>query len=702
MDDAELLSVITDEVNWASQARDDRSVGYDQALDYFYGDLPAKPTQDELDAGHSGFTSLDVQDAVFAVMAEILPAMGNAPVEFQPFDPNDEPQADVETRATDHVAQSSGLRNAVTQAVQDVLLRRAGVIQVTWEERAQVLYDDIDQAPVDAIPQMLAEQDPNDQIDVLEGEVDDQLQTFRAMIRRTRMRSRPRIEAIPLDELLIATNVVTDEIEDVRLIGRQRPVTRSELVERGADSETVAELQEITQVTNKSAVSRARAHSDTSLKSSHESTDYVMACDLYFRVDWDGDGIAERRHIVTAGGALGVDTLLINEVWDEHPFAIGVGYPGVFSWEGVSLFDRLKNIQDVKTDAIRDILDLMRRAARQRIGAVEGDAYPDDVLTSQVGGVIRMRTPQGIVTIPDPKFDPTLMTVLQYLDQVRKERGGGAIDQTQSAQAIGQGGDWSLERVMAAVEQINAMVARNITDTLIKPIYRKLHKLLRQYQSNPIMLPGSAGWVSATPAEWSPREELVISLGMSVGEKTQRMQALGQIQQDHTQLMQTGQTGVLVDLNGVYQAKVDFARLAGLPDPTQYYLDPQSPESQQAQQAAQQAAQQQAQQAQQQQQQMLQFQYSLMTDIERVKNEGRMQAEQMKQQTEQMKLMFQEQKAYMDNALNMFAQRVKLAEIEQKGDQVEAQQEIDRLQGAGKTRIERDKVQAIRDRGAQQ
>jgi hypothetical protein len=58
----------------------------------------------------------------------------------------------------------------------------------------------------------------------------------------------------------------------------------------------------------------------------------------------------------------------------------------------------------------------------------------------------------------------------------------------------------------------------------------------------------------------------------------------------------------------------------------------------------------------------MQFQYSLLTDIEKVKGE-------FKAQSDQLKAM-----------IDMFAQRVKLAEVEQKGDQTEAQQEIDRLQ----------------------
>jgi hypothetical protein len=105
-----------------------------------------------------------------------------------------------------------------------------------------------------------------------------------------------------------------------------------------------------------------------------------------------------------------------------------------------------------------------------------------------------------------------------------------------------------------------------------------------------------------------------------------------------------------------------MARMAGLPGPEQYYRDPASPEAQQARQAISQQEQQQQQMQHEMQIQQMQFQYSLLTDVEKVKGE-------FKAQSDQLKAM-----------IDMFAQRVKLAEVEQKGDQTEAQQEIDRLQ----------------------
>jgi hypothetical protein len=160
---------------------------------------------------------------------------------------------------------------------------------------------------------------------------------------------------------------------------------------------------------------------------------------------------------------------------------------------------------------------------------------------------------------------------------------------------------------------------------------------------------------------------------MSVGERGRRMQALQYATQTATGMMQAGMDGVLVNLDGIYQSVVDFLRLAGLPNADQYFVNPKSQESQQAaQQKAQQA--QAAQQAQMQQaQQQMEFQYRLMTDMEKVKGEYRAQTEQLKGQLEAVKIQT-------DRLLRTRDQRIKMAEIEADIDQAEAQREIDRMQ----------------------
>jgi hypothetical protein len=258
---------------------------------------------------------------------------------------------------------------------------------------------------------------------------------------------------------------------------------------------------------------------------------------------------------------------------------------------------------------------------------------------------------------------------------------------------------------MAAMEQINAMVAKNLAETLVKPIYRKLHKLLREYHADPIQMQSSTGWQETRPPAWPPRDDMTISMGMSVGERGQRMGALQQIMGMHGQDLQAGKVGILSSDVEVYRARVDFARLAGLPNPDQYCINPQSPQAQQAAQAMQQQAQQ-AQQAQMEQaQQSMQFQYSLMTDIEKVKGQFALERQQMQEQSkqmmEQMRAMLEQQKQQLDTMTKMMGHRVKLAEIDADMDAEEGKREAQILQAdlAARAKIRKGGDERLRDTG---
>lgn len=672
MTDEELLGIVDNEVTWAAQRRDERSDSSEEALNYFYCLAPALTSDNDEECGMSDWVSSDVQDAVYAVCAEIMPAFGGAsPVEFQPVSAEDMAQADIETAAVNHVAQNCGIYQSINSAVQDAMLRRAGIIKVYWDRRVSVRYETVEGAPLNQLPGLL--QDKQDQrTEVISGEVDDHWGVASGTLRRYQMISKPRIEAVPLDEFLISADLASPNIEEARFIAHQRAVSRSDLIELGLDPDEVGEL-EVHETLFGELGARARDGQDRELRSAHPSTECVLCVEAYYNVDWDGDGIAERRRIITAGGSQGTDKLLLNEPWADQPFCCGVGYTGIYVWDGVSLFDRLKSVQDAKTGLIRDVLNTVARNMRQRLGVVEGDANPEDVMLSQRGGMVRMATPNGIVPVPDVQLPPTVFQVLQFLDQARKDKGGGAVDATASAQVLGQGGDWSLERLMAATEQLNAMVAKNLVETLVKPVYRKLHNLLREYQPGSISIPGAKGWRSTVPAQWSPREQMVITMGMSVGERTQRLGALQGVLAAHAQDAQTGKAGILSTERNTYQARLDMARLAGLPQPEQYFQDPDSQEAQ----LARQNMAQQAQAAQQQEQQIqiltAELQYRLMTDVERIKSDAKIAAQKMAEDTKAMS-------AKLDAIMKLMGHEVKLVEIEQKGDVQEAQQEIDRLQ----------------------
>jgi len=604
--------------------------------------------------------SQDVGDAVDSVLSEVMPAFtGEAPVEFVALSPEDEQQAALETDAVNHVAKRNGMYLATHEACRDALLFRVGCIKVHWDQRLEVSYQTHSGVPLDYVPQMV-QAGPGERVDIIEGEIDEVSGIASGTIRRTRQVSRPSIEAVPLAELLVSAGSKVSHIEEARFVAHRRTMTRSELVELGATKELADNLS-------------PHSASDEGIESEHKSTDEIMVCESYYRIDVDGDGIAERRRVITAGGDDGTDDLIMQEPWDDLPFCIGTGYLGFHEWRGKSLFDKLSGIQDQKTELMRDFRNLVRRASRQRLKVRRNSPAMDSLMASVLGGIIEMDDVNDVQPMQEVVAPPMMMEYLGMLNTSRRESGGGAIDH--AAQAMQVAGDTAhgIERVMSVTEARNAMIARNLAETLLMPLYRKLHKLMRQYMTDPLLLPGSSGWRAAEPAQWSPREHLTVAMGMSVGERGRRSAALQGVIGMQAQDDQAGATDILNSEAAKYQARVDFARMAGLPNPQQYFRDPSSPEAQQVKQGRAQQAEQQAQQQQQMAMQQMEFQYKLMTDIERVKAEANLAKQQLVEEGKKMQAM-------LSQAEKMFGHRVDLAKTEVELDQAEAQREVNALQ----------------------
>jgi hypothetical protein len=665
--DEDLLKLICIEVEQAGADQDERNQNQADAVDYFYGRLPALSAED-VEAGMNDLVSTDVADAVEAVLAEIVPAFtGAAPVEFIPLSEDDIAQSDLETRAVNHVVNSCGGFMAVTMAGKDALLRRAGIIKVWWEDLITVEYNPIDGVPIESMPQIMQE-GPQEAKELAEADMDESTGMVNGTMRTYTKKGKPRICAVPRDEFLISSDVLLPDADSARFVAHHRPVSRSYLIQLGFDPHEVNELNAEDFLNTEAATARQRSAADWIQTSPDKSTDMVMVVEAYYRVDMDGDGIAELRRIITAGGSDGTDELLLNEPFSQQPFCIGVPYLGIYSWDGVSLFDKLKSVQDVKTELIRDLLNASRRNVRQRVGVVEKMVNMDDVLTSVMGGVIRMKDINSMVPVPNVEVPPQLFSVLDYMDRVRKDKGGGAIDTAAQVQALAGDTAHGLERMMSAAEQLNAMVAKILAETLIKPVYLKTHNLLRQYQRNPLVLPGSTGWQTADPLRWSPRDSMVVALGMSVGERTRRTAALQTVLQTQITAVQAGKDGILVTDQNLYNTVTDLITMAGLPNPSQYFLNPSSPESQQAAQQKQQAAQQQATIA----QQAAQAQMQVPIDMERIKAQGTVESARIRSesaaQIEAMKNEMAQMQAALDHITKTFDQRLKLIDMNAKYD----------------------------------
>ena len=115
----------------------------------------------------------------------------------------------------------------------------------------------------------------------------------------------------------------------------------------------------------------------------------------YLLIDYDGDGIAELRKVLTSN-----NTLLSNEVVPWVPFATGVPFIQSHRWIGLSVPDKMKDIQDLKTIFLRQYADNMVHHNNRRLAVVQNLVVdPQQAVESRPGGIILTQGPGAIQEI---------------------------------------------------------------------------------------------------------------------------------------------------------------------------------------------------------------------------------------------------------------------------------------------------------------
>jgi len=654
MSDDELVSACTQEIA--------QGIGSDNAsnnaevslpLSYYNARLPGMSARKARDKDSSAYVSDDLRAAVEATMAEIMPLFttNNLGV-FDPDGEDDIERAEVETALTNYLLFNEYNGYLILQElVKDVLLNRNCTAKVYWDERAQVTYETLDNVPGLAIQQVLQPQQDNERVEIVEQYVDGEeqtpiqpimdpmtglpagisggevIETFSLKIKRTTLVGKPVIESVAPENIIVCGDHTSPILFDARFVAHEKVETASSLIQQGFDPAIVESLPEYNQ--GQESYSRTMDYADD-YGSVDSSTKLIQVYECYTDIDYDGDGIAERRKVVIGGD----NTLLSNEEWDRVPLVGGVGTIMPHAYQGVSLFDRLREIQDVKTPLIRAIVDSTKLSANPRIGVVTGEANLDDILTSSTGGIVRVTNPGAAFQFPNPEVGQSSYSLLGLMDEQRRERGGSAINTATSAQSISGDTAHGIERVMSAMELANSLVARTIGETVVKGIFITLHSIIKANRKDPINARIGGKWVNSTPSEWKTRPNVRIQMGSSYAQNQRQAAIMREIVQTQGMLAQTG--SVLFSEEKLYDALTDGARFAGINSPERYYVDVTSPEGQQAKQQQDQQKQQEKQKMDEAQQTMMQGQ-QMLAQAEMLKGQADMQANQVKVQNEKLK-----------------------------------------------------------------
>jgi len=567
----------------------------EHALDYYF----QRPRGDEIQ-GASKVVAGDLSAMVEANLAQMMDAFsGDAIAEFHATDEMDESQAAMESCAVQYyVMHNNNGFLLFLQAIKDALLLRNGVIKVWDEMRTNVRRKTLANVENEAIPGIQQAAPAGMRVELGAYDPDEKTLDIK-LVHEVR---RFRVDSLPLENFLYLDGWDRNDLQDIPFCAERHIDSRSDLIEFGYPKSKVNLLPTWTVDSDSAAQARQPGGTSNQRIAVDTSQELVEWFECYVLLDSDGDCVSERRRIALAGNAT---VILEDTAVSLVPYAGGCAIVNPHRFLGISLYDKLRQVQDVSTGLQRGLLDNVTACNKPRLAYLDGLVNPDDLDNGRPNASVRVRRTVGdvnlaVAAIVIPDMSAGVLQNLQHQRSLRSEMGGAALDlATGNMQLNDRLGSQGLDRAYSVMEQLAALMTRTIACTLIRETFLLAHATLRENYDQPLPIKQSGRWAAVVPASWPKREGITVKVGMSPGERQRRVAALEKLNVFQQTMAQQGMDEVLVDLERFYRLALDWCRAQDIPNPEQYFIDPQSEQSQKARQAKAQAGQhqQQAQQA---------------------------------------------------------------------------------------------------------
>ena len=589
MDDTELQGIVAGELEDAVSYIDaDVSPIRAKGTEYYRGD----PFGNEED-GRSQVVAMEVRDTVSAMLPSLMRVFFSTEnvVEFVPRGPEDVTGAQQATDYANYVFTNDNNGFMTTYALfKDSLVRKCGIAKYWWDEVEEVKieeYSGLDDQTVQVLMQEGAEvkivvsyPDTSVPMDMMQPQIDPatgqpipmpQPMLHDVQIKRTTKDGRIRIMAVPPEELIIDRRARS--FEDAGIIAHRQMATVDDLLKMGYELEEIEENISSTDLDSNDEYLARQPLSTTmgagdSLNPGQRRVLYVEA---YIRVDYDGDGIAELRKVCCMGSGY---TVVRNLPASYIPF---VDFPcdpepHTSPLEAMSVFDLTHDIQEIKSEVLRNTLDSLAQSIHPRTAVVEGQVNIDDVLNNETGAIIRMRAPGMVQPFSSPFVGQAAFPMLDYMDSMKEDRTG------MSKAAMGLDADALQSSTKAAVAAtIGASQGRielqaRILAEGMKKLFKGILYLITTHQDKPRMVRLRNEWVQIDPRVWNANMDVSINIGLGNGDTNERIQALTMIAGKQEQIMQQFGLGNPVVTPAMYIRTIQkIIELSGFKDASSYF-----------------------------------------------------------------------------------------------------------------------------------
>ena len=567
----------------------------EKSLEYYQGDKLGN----EID-GRSQVVSTDVADTIESLLPNLLRVFtaSDRVVSCEPVKAEDAPLAEQATAYLNHIfyKENDGFV-LLYNFFKDALLEKNGILKVYYDDTVTVEHetyrnltdqeyqDIIDQDDVQVVKHSEKEDELGEEsLEQFENQMsqaglDLDLPTPKLHdleIKRTLKKGKIKVDSIPPEEFLIDKNCI--KLDEANYVAHRVDITRSELISMGYNKDDVESLPASeSAILNTEKFARYKNIDDYPFNNSQDkSTQTVTIYENYVRYDYDGDGIAELRKIVSVGESS--EQILENVPCDHIPFVSVTPIPMPHRFYGRSVAELVEDIQLMKSTVMRQLLDNMYLTNNNRVAIMDGMVNMDDLLTSRPGGVVRTKQPPNQVMQPiqAQPISGQAFPLLEYLDTIREVRTGVTkYNQGLDADSLNKTAT-GISAIINQTQMRAELIARIFAETGVKDLFRKMFELSVKYQDKEKIIQINNQYIPVLPTEWKNRFNISIVVGLGTGTKEQQIVILNNILEKQLQAFQLqGQREYpMVTLKNIYNTLSKIIENAGLKATDSYFVNP--------------------------------------------------------------------------------------------------------------------------------
>jgi hypothetical protein len=532
--------------------------------------------------GRSQVVDRTTWEVVESVKPQILKLFlsGDEVVRFDPTGPEDIKPAELESAAVNHVVtQQNPAFNTFSGWLHDGLLHRNGYVLTYWDESDEIERESYSGLSDEELA-LIAKSDDvtlvsldSQQMPVTDamGNVLGVQAAHNVVVERKEKRGRVRIVNVPPETILVDANHSEVSLARAVFVQHRAKKTLSELREMGFDVEDDIsddgpdDESWVDDYRREYTAIRDRGEGE---EAADPSMREVLVRESWVRLDKDGDGVASLYRTVVIG-----KTLLLCEDADHIPVIAWCPIPQPHMHQGFSLYDEVREIQDIKTAIIRTVLDQLYTGTHGRWAVDPDRVNLDDLLVSRPNGIVRTEgDPAGSMMpmMPSMNLAPA-MQMAEYMDVQRELRTGiprvqqGQIDPlSQNKTATG------ISQVFAAGQQRIELIARYFAEA-VKELCLVTHQLLSKHSRKPLMLQLKQQFIPVDPRQWAKRTDMTISVGLGSGS---RMEQTAFLQQLLTLMIGPGLQIGITDPSKIHNAVSKMINAVGYRNPEEFLIDP--------------------------------------------------------------------------------------------------------------------------------